>query len=346
MKVLVTGHKGFIGTVLAPMLIEHGHEVVGLDSDLYRKCTFGDEPAKVDEIIKDVRDVELADVLGFDAVMHLAALSNDLLGNINPELTLDINYRASVRLAELAKKAGVPRFLFSSSCSMYGASGDNFLDENSDFNPVTPYAESKVLSERDISKLADDNFSPVFLRNSTAYGVSPRMRFDLVLNNLMAWAFTTGNILMKSDGTPWRPIVHIEDISRAFITLLQAPRDAVHNQAFNIGLNEENYRIRELADIVKQTIAGCEIEYADGAGPDTRCYRVDFKKYTNTFKDVPLQWNARLGAQQILESYQKYGLEKDEYESVRYKRIAHIKYLLTEGLLDESLRWVREEALV
>ena len=342
MKVLVTGHKGFIGTVLVPMLLEKGHDVVGLDSDLFRNCTYGDEPTSVPEIIKDVRDADIKDVAGFDAVMHLAALSNDLLGNINPELTLDINYRASVRLAELAKSADVPRFLFSSSCSMYGAAGDDFLNESAKFNPVTPYAESKVLSERDISKLADDNFSPVFLRNSTAYGVSPRMRFDLVLNNLMAWAFTTGHILMKSDGTPWRPIVHIEDISRAFITLMEAPREKAHNQAFNIGLNEENYRIRELADIVKETISGCDIEYAEGAGPDRRCYRVDFKKYTNTFPDNPLLWNARKGAQQILESYKKFGLNKDEYEGIKYKRIAHIKHLMNEGLIEETLRWVSE----
>ena len=339
MKVLVTGHKGFIGTVLVPMLLEKKYDVVGLDSDLYRRCTYGEAPVQIPEIFKDVRDVELGDVKGFDAIMHLAALSNDMLGNINPELTLDINYRASVRLAELAKEAGVSRFLFSASCSMYGAAGDNFLDETSTFNPVTPYAESNVLSERDIRTLADETFSPIFLRNATAYGVSPRMRFDLVLNNLMAWAYTTGSILMKSDGTPWRPIVHIEDISRAFMTLLEAPRDLVHNQAFNIGLNDENYRIRELAAIVKETIPGCEIEYAEGAGPDKRCYRVDFQKYTAAFSDKPLQWNARKGAQQIYESYQKYGLDKDEYEGVKYKRIAHIMYLMDEGLLDDSLRW-------
>jgi len=343
LKVLVTGHKGFIGAVLVPMLLKKGHDVVGLDSDLYRNCTYGDAPKAVKEIIKDIRDVELMDVIGFDAIMHLAALSNDLLGNLNPELTLDINYRASVHLAELAREAGVPRFLFSSSCSMYGAAGDDFLDESADFKPVTPYAESKVLSERDISQLADDRFSPVFLRNATAYGVSPRMRFDLVLNNLTAWAFTTGNILMKSDGTPWRPIVHIEDISRAFVTLLEAPREVVHNQAFNIGINEENYRIRELADIVKNTVPGCDIEYAQGAGPDKRCYRVDFSKYRQTFKEAPLQWNARKGAVQIFESYKKYGLEKDEYEGVRYKRIAHIKHLISQNILDENLRWIGDE---
>ncbi|MBN1464817.1 SDR family oxidoreductase [candidate division KSB1 bacterium] len=340
MKVLVTGHKGFIGTILTPMLLERGYEVVGLDSDLYRNCTYGEPPVEVKELIKDVRDAEESDVKGCDAIIHLAALSNDLLGNINPELTMEINYRASVRLAKLAKAAGVPRFLFSSSCSMYGAGGDDFLDESARFNPVTPYAESKVLSERDIAKLADENFSPVFLRNATAYGVSPRMRFDLVLNNLAAWAYTTGNILMKSDGTPWRPIVHIEDISRAFIAMLQAPRHLIHNQAFNIGLNAENYRIRELADFVKETIPGCEIGYAEGAGPDKRCYRVDFSKYAQAFPESPLQWSARRGAQQIYASYKKYGLGKDEYEGVKYKRILHIMHLLENKLIDNSLRWI------
>jgi nucleoside-diphosphate-sugar epimerase len=340
MRVLVTGHKGFIGTILVPMLVDRGYDVAGLDSDLYRNCTYGEPPIKVAETIKDVRDVDESDVEGFDAIIHLAALSNDLLGNINPELTMEINYAASVRLAELAKAVGVPKFLFSSSCSMYGAGGDDFLDEKAHFNPVTPYAESKVMSERDISKLADDHFTPVFLRNATAYGVSPRMRFDLVLNNLVAWAYTTGNILMKSDGTPWRPIVHIEDISRAFIAMLEAPKHLVHNQSFNIGLNAENYRIRELADFVKETIPGCEIEYADGAGPDKRCYRVDFSKYASTFPESSLQWNARRGAQQIYESYQKYGLEKGEYEGVRYKRILHIMYLLENQFIDNTLRWM------
>ncbi|MBN1559403.1 SDR family oxidoreductase [candidate division KSB1 bacterium] len=340
MRVLVTGHKGFIGTILTPMLVDRGYDVAGLDSDLYRNCTYGEPPLKVAETIKDVRDVDESDVEGFDAIIHLAALSNDLLGNINPALTMEINHAASVRLAELAKSVGVPRFLFSSSCSMYGAGGDDFLDESARFNPVTPYAESKVLGERDIAKLADDHFSPVFLRNATAYGVSPRMRFDLVLNNLVAWAYTTGNILMKSDGTPWRPIVHIEDISRAFIAMLEAPRHIIHNQSFNIGLNAENYRIRELADFVKETVPGCEIGYADGAGPDKRCYRVDFGKYASTFPESPLQWCARLGAKQIYESYKKYGLAKDEYEGVKYKRILHIMYLMENQFIDNTLRWM------
>ncbi|HKJ31285.1 MAG TPA: SDR family oxidoreductase, partial [Balneolales bacterium] len=251
MKVLVTGHRGYIGTVLVPMLQNEGYVVVGLDSDLYRKCTFGEPlPSDVPSIIKDVRDVDEHDLEGFDAVLHLAGLSNDPLGDLNPELTKEINYRASVRLAELAKNAGVSRFVFSSSCSNYGAGGSDFLDETSELRPVTPYGESKVLVEKDVTELADDHFSPVFLRNATAYGASPRIRFDLVLNNLVAWAYTTGQVYLKSDGTPWRPIVHIEDISRAFLAALKAPKELIHNNTFNVGRTSENYRIREIAEIV------------------------------------------------------------------------------------------------
>jgi len=253
MRVLVTGHLGYIGTVMVPMLIAKAHEVVGLDSDLFERCTFGDGIQNIPELKKDIRDVEVSDLNGFDAVIHLAGLSNDPLGDLNPELTYEINHAASVRLASLAKEAGVTRFIFSSSCSNYGAGGENFLNEESQFNPVTPYGISKVRVEQDVAKLADSNFSPTFLRNATAYGVSPRLRFDLVLNNLVAWAFTTGRVYIKSDGTPWRPIVHIEDISRAFIAVLHAPREVVHNQAFNVGRNDDNYRIRELAEIVEET---------------------------------------------------------------------------------------------
>jgi nucleoside-diphosphate-sugar epimerase len=214
-NVIVTGHKGFIGTIMVPMLQAAGHKVRGIDSDLYRNSTYGIAPAPVDEIIKDVRDVEKSDLEGADAVVHLAALSNDVLGDLNPEITYAINHKASVRIAEMAKDVGVPRFVFASSCSMYGAAGDDVLDETAAFNPVTAYAISKVLVERDVRELADDQFSPVFMRNATAYGVSPRIRFDLVINNLVAWAYTTGLVRMTSDGTPWRPVVHIEDISRA-----------------------------------------------------------------------------------------------------------------------------------
>ena len=340
MRILVTGDKGYIGTVLVPMLISAGHEVVGLDSDLYARCTFGDSLPDNPSIRKDLRDVEAKDVEGFDAVMHLAALSNDPLGNLNPNLTYDINHHASVRLAKLAKQVGVPRYIFSSSCSTYGAAeGDQMLTEEAKFNPVTPYGESKVFVEKEVAQLADDNFSPTFLRNATAYGVSPRMRFDIVLNNLVAWAFSTGKVLIKSDGTPWRPIVHIKDISRAFIAVLNAPREVIHNQAFNVGRNDQNYMIREIADIVKQTVPGCEIEYAQDAGPDKRSYRVDFSKIAKMLPEFQPQWDARKGAQELYEAYRKAGLKLDEFEGPKFKRIDHIKLLLRDGLLNESLRW-------
>ncbi|HYO10199.1 MAG TPA: SDR family oxidoreductase [Tepidisphaeraceae bacterium] len=339
MRVLVTGHLGYIGTVLTPMLLSEGWEVVGMDSDLYRASTFGAGIVDVPNIQKDCRDAELDDLRGIDAVLHLAALSNDPLGNFNPELTYEINHRASVRLAELAKRAGVRRYVFSSSCSNYGAGGDDFLDEQSAFNPVTPYGHSKVFVERDVAQLASDSFTPTFLRNATAYGVSPRLRFDLVLNNLVAWAMTTGRIFMKSDGTPWRPIVHIEDISRAFVAALKAPREAVHNEAFNIGRTEENYRVRELAEIVAETVPGCRIEYADGASPDKRCYRVNCDKALRVLEHFRPQWTARKGAQELYAAYQKVGVTLEEFEGPRYQRIAHIKQLLERGAIDTSLRF-------
>jgi nucleoside-diphosphate-sugar epimerase len=342
MRILVTGHKGYIGTVMVPMLLNKGYEVVGLDSDLYQRSTFGDGIVEIPELKKDIRDVELKDVEGFEAVLHLAGLSNDPLGNLNPNLTHEINHLASVELAKLAKQAGVSRFIFSSSCSNYGAGGADWLNEESAFNPVTPYGVSKVKVEQDVSQLADDNFSPTFLRNATAYGVSPRLRFDLVLNNLVAWALTTGLIYIKSDGTPWRPIVHIEDISRAFIAVLEAPRESIHNEAFNIGRNEDNYQIRDLAEIVKETVPNCKIEYAPDAGPDKRCYRVDCSKVAQTLPNFQPQWNARKGAVELYEAYQKIGLTLEEFEGPKYQRIAHIKYLLSSGKLDENLRWQQE----
>ena len=340
MRILVTGNKGYIGTVLTPLLRVEGHDVVGLDSDLFEQCTFGEAFPDVPIIRKDIRDLQPSELKGFDAVIHLAALSNDPLGNLNPMLTYEINHKASVRLAQLAKEVGVARFLFSSSCSTYGAAGENMLTEEADFNPVTPYGHSKVLVEQDVSKLADDRFSPTFLRNATAYGVSPRLRFDIVLNNLVAWAYTTGLVFIKSDGSPWRPIIHIEDISRAFITMLEAPRELIHNQAFNIGINSENYRVRELAEIVRETVPGCRIEYARDAEPDKRTYRVDFSKLARTFPDFKIKWNAHLGAQELFAAYKKVGLKLEEFEGPRYKRIDHIKKLIVEGRLDSTLRWV------
>ncbi|MBE9138114.1 SDR family oxidoreductase [Nodosilinea sp. LEGE 07088] len=339
MRVLLTGHKGYIGTVLVPMLLAAGHEVVGIDSDIFEGSTFGNGIQDIPELRKDVRDIEATDLQGFDAVLHLAGLSNDPLGNLNPDLTYEINHRASVRLAELSKQAGIERFIFSSSCSNYGAGGEDWLTEESAFNPVTPYGESKVRVEQDVSLLADDNFSPTFLRNSTAYGVSPRLRFDLVLNNLVAWALTTGRVYIKSDGSPWRPIVHIADISRAFIAVLHAPREVVHNEAFNVGRNEDNYQIRDLANIVKETVPGCEIEYALDGGPDKRCYRVNCSKILEVLPEFKPQWNARLGAQELYDAYQAVGLTLEDFEGPRYQRIAHIKKLLSDRRLDETLRW-------
>jgi nucleoside-diphosphate-sugar epimerase len=339
MRVLVTGHNGYIGSVLVPMLVRAGHEVTGLDNYLYGECTFGDDVLDPPSLRMDIRDVEIADFEGFDAVMHLAAISNDPVGDLNPDTTYEINHRAAVRVATLAKQARVPRFIFSSSCSLYGAAGDALLDERAAFNPVTPYGESKVLAEQEMMALADDDFSPTFLRNATAYGLSPRLRGDLVVNNLVGFAFTTGAVLIKSDGTPWRPLVHIADISRAFLAVLTAPTQLVHNEAFNVGATDENYRISEVAAIVEEVVPGSKITYADGGGPDRRCYRVSCDKIRAVLPEFQTDWTVRRGVEELFGAYQRHGLTIDDFETPRFLRIQHVKKLLADGLIDSRLHW-------
>lgn len=340
MKVLVTGHHGYIGSVLVPQLTAAGHHVVGLDTMYFAGCDFGPDAPAVPCIRKDVREIIAADLAGCDAVIHLAALSNDPLSNLNPVCTYDINQHASVRLARLSKEAGVERFLFSSSCSLYGTAGDALVTEDAPFNPITPYGESKVGAERAMATLADDRFSPVYLRNATAYGVSPRLRADLLVNNLVGHAYLTGDVLILSDGTPWRPLVHVEDIAAAFLAVLHAPRDAVHNQAFNVGRSDENFRVRDVAEFVRDSVPGSTVAYAAGGGPDPRCYRVDADKLPRMVPSYRPRWSVREGIAQLHAAYRRFGLRREDFLGARYQRIAHIRELREHGRLRQDLRWV------
>ncbi|MEO0478564.1 MAG: SDR family oxidoreductase [Planctomycetota bacterium] len=338
MKVLITGHDGYIGTLLTPMVRAAGHEVVGMDNFLFNECVFGQKDGTRDGIQRDSRDLKVDDLKGFDAVLHLAGLSNDPLGDLNANLTYDINHIASVRIAEMAKQAGVQRYVFASSCSNYGAAGDDMLTEESDLNPVTPYGISKVKVEQDVTKLADDSFTPTYLRAATVYGLSPRLRGDLVVNNLTGYAHTTGKVLLKSAGTSWRPLVHVRDVCKAYLTVLEAPLEKVHDQAFNVGSTEENYRIRDVAEIVSNVVPNSVVEFAEGASPDVRNYNVSCDKLRDTL-GYQTDWTVLKGVEELYAAYKELPLTEEMFLSSRFLRIKHVREGIESGLIDSDLRW-------
>ena len=339
MRVLVAGDRGYIGMVLVPTLRAAGHVVHGLDLNLYERCDLGPAQAEADlPSAKDIRDVTASELTGYDAVLCLAALSNDPVGHLNPAATYSINHEGTLRLARAAKQAGITRFLFASSCSLYGAAGSAAVAEDAELFPVTPYGETKVMAERELSLLADDNFSPTYLRNATAYGASPRLRLDIVVNNLTAVAMTTGEVRLQSDGSPWRPLVHIEDISRAFLAAAGAPRELVHDEAFNVGRSEDNVQIRQVAELVRDAVPGSRVSFAEGAGPDLRNYRVDFAKLDATFPDLKLSWTVRDGIDELAAAYAQAGLTYDDFQSSRFVRLRRIRELLSAGDVDELMR--------
>jgi nucleoside-diphosphate-sugar epimerase len=338
-RVFVTGHAGYIGSVMVRELRNAGHYVTGCDTGYFEGCDFGATDLQIPVVRKDIRDVDASDLSGHDAVIHLAALSNDPMGDLDRDLTLEINHRASVSLARLAKDAGVRRFLYSSSCSMYGAAAEDLMTEEAPLRPLTAYAESKVRTEEDLHNLAAPGFSPVYLRNATAHGASPRLRADIVLNNLCCWGYTTGTIRIMSDGTPWRPIVHVKDICGAFIAALEAPTEAIHDRAFNVGHESENYQVRDLAEIVRKLIPRCTVEYAGKGGPDPRSYRVDFTRISRELPGFRARWIAHEGARELLADFREFGMSAGDFQGWRYTRLAQLKRLIESGRLDRSLRW-------
>ncbi|MEV0792139.1 SDR family oxidoreductase [Kribbella sp. NPDC050459] len=344
MRVLVSGDRGYIGAVMVPFLRAAGHQVDGLDTGLYEGCDLLGGPEPIGgRAPRDMRDVTAEELAGYDAVVCLAALSNDPLGHLNRDATYSVNLEGTLNLARAAKDAGVGRFLFASSCSLYGAAGSEAVAEDAEMFPVTPYGETKALAEQELAKLADDSFSPTYLRNATAYGASTRLRLDIVVNNLTAIALTSGQVRLESDGTPWRPLVHIEDISRAFATVLEAPRETIHDEAFNVGRSEDVVQVRDIAEMVREAVPGSTLSIADGAGPDLRNYKVDFSKLNETFPDLKLAWTVRTGVDELYDAYQRHGLTLDDFNSAQFVRLRRIQQLLGAGLVDDQLRRQTDE---
>ena len=342
--ILVTGNDGYLGTVMTKFLQEHSYKVVGLDCKYYKACEFYPADAHpFKQITKDIRDISKKDLEGITTIIHLAALSNDPLGELNPILTYEINYLASIKLAKLAKKRGIQRYIFASSCSLYGiARNDKPLTEEGKLNPITSYAKAKVKAEKEISKLADDNFHPVFMRNSTIFGLSPILRLDLVVNNLVAWAYLTGKVAIMSDGTPWRPVVHVEDICRAYMAILEAPIEKIHNQAFNVGINDENYQVKDIAKQVAKIVPNCHVEILNKTGSDERTYRVEFSKIRETLPQFKPVWNLKKGIEELYQTYKCFGLTQKDFQSPKYVRVRWIKYLIESRKLNHHLRWATD----
>lgn len=342
MKILVTGTEGYLGSLLPPLLIERGHEVIGVDTGFYKVgWLYNGTEVTAKTLNKDIRNISAEDLQGVEAIVHMAELSNDPTGQLSPNITYDINHKGSVRLAKIAKEAGVRRFVYMSSCSVYGVATEGDVTEESSVNPQTAYAECKTLVERDVTPLADDDFSPTFMRNATAFGASPRMRFDIVLNNLAGLAWTTKEIKMISDGTPWRPLVHALDICKAIVCAVEAPRDIVHNQIFNVGDTANNYRVKEIAEIIADIFKGCKLSFGD-SGADNRSYRVSFEKINTILPGFKCDWNAQRGAQQLFDLFSQIDMTEETFLSRGFTRLKQLEYLIRTQQIDQDFFWTKK----